>query len=130
MDLGRVWLLACIGLLRPAFRRRWAPVLSAAEISFLRPITPFARFELATRLLGWDEKYFYIEQRFVAGGRLCAIAHVKGLFLSRHGRVPSDKVLEALNLNIASPELPEVVKHWNDLARLKKRDSHEGASHD
>jgi acyl-CoA thioesterase FadM len=121
MDLGRVHLLAQIGLLGELWRRRWTPVLSAAEISFIRPIQPLQKFELVSRLLTWDEKYFYMEQRFMAGGRLCAVALVKGLFLHRRERVESRAVLAALHSDQAAPDLPEVVRHWNDLATLKKQ---------
>lgn len=121
MDLGRVHLLAQIGMLRELFRRHWAPVLSAAEMNFIRPLRPFQAFDLVTRLLTWDEKYFYIEQRFVSEGRLCAIGMVKGLFLHGRERVATFTVLEALGLDRAPPALPEVVRHWNDLADLKKQ---------
>ena len=121
MDLGRVHLLAQIGLLGELWRRHWAPVLSAAEINFIRPIRPFQKFDLVTRLLTWDEKYFYMEQRFVAGGRLCAVALVKGLFLHRRERVQSRAVLAALHIDLAAPDMSEVVRHWNDLATLKKQ---------
>lgn len=121
MDLGRVHLIAQIGLLRALLRRRWTPVLSAAEMSFIRPIPPLRKFDLVTRLLTWDEKYFYIEQRFVANGRLCAVGMVKGLFLHGHERVDSRTVLAALGLGLVAPDMPEVVRHWNGLATLKKQ---------
>jgi acyl-CoA thioesterase FadM len=121
MDLGRVHLLAQIGMLGELWRRRWTPVLSAAEISFIRPIAPLQKFDLVTRLLTWDDKYFYMEQRFVAGGRLCAVALVKGLFLHRHERVESRAVLAALHVDLPAPDMPQVVRHWNDLATLKKQ---------
>lgn len=120
MDLGRVHLIAQFGLLRDLIRRRWAPVLSAAEMSFIRPLQPLQRFELISRLLTWDDKYFYIEQRFVARGRLHAVGMVKGLFLHGHGRVETRMILDALGLDPVPPDFPEVVRHWNDLANLKK----------
>ena len=126
MDLGRMHLVAQIGLLGEMLRRRWAPVLSAAEISFIRPLPPFRKFELVSRLLTWDDKYFYMEQRFVAGGRLCAVALVKGLFLQRRERVESRAVLAALGLDLTAPQMPEIVRHWNDLAALKKQFSVDG----
>ncbi len=120
MDLGRVHLMVQIGLFAPIWRRRWLPVLAAAEMSFIRPILPFQRFNLVTRLLTWDEKYFYIEQRFEAGGRLCAVGMVKGLFLHGRERVASTAVVSLLGLDVTAPNLPDVVRHWNDLAALKK----------
>lgn len=121
MDLGRTHLLAQIGMLGMLLKYRWAPVLSAAEISYLRPIRPFQKFDLSTRLLTWDEKYFYMEQRFVASGQLCAVALVKGLFLHRGKRVQSRAILAALNLDSTAPDMPEVLRHWNGLAVLKKQ---------
>lgn len=121
MDLGRVHLIAQIGFLRGLIRRRWSPVLSAAEMNFIRPLNPLQQFDLVTRLLTWDEKYFYIEQRFVANGRLHAVGMVKGLFLQGRERVDSRSVLQLLGLDMPAPALPEVVRHWNDLAALKKQ---------
>ena len=126
MDLGRIHLVAQIGLLGVMMQRRWAPVLSAAEISFIRPLPPFRKFELVSRLLTWDDKYFYMEQRFLAGERLCAVALVKGLFLQGRERVDSKTVLAALGVESAAPDMPEVVRHWNDLTALKKQYSGEG----
>jgi len=121
MDLGRVHLIAQIGFLASLIRRRWSPVLSAAEMNFIRPLGPLQAFDLVTRLLTWDEKYFYIEQRFVANGRLHAVGMVKGLFLRGRERIESRAVLELLGLDLPAPAVPEVVRHWNDLAALKKQ---------
>ena len=126
MDLGRMHLVAQIGLLGEMLRRRWAPVLSAAEISFIRPLPPFRKFELVSRLLSWDDKYFYMEQRFLAGDRLCAVALAKGLFLQQRERVDSKTVLAALGLDLAAPEIPAIVRQWNDLTALKKQYSGDG----
>jgi acyl-CoA thioesterase FadM len=120
MDLGRVHFLARTGLLRVLFARRWAPVLTAAEISFVRALPPLARFTLVSRLLTWDEKYFYLEQRFEHHGTLCAVALVKGLFLAGRNKVASSAVLDALGLDLHAPPMPQAVRHWNDLTSLKK----------
>lgn len=120
MDLGRVHLLAQMGLLAVVLARRWMPVLSAAEINYIRPLAPFQKFTLVTRLLTWDEKYFYIEQRFESRGQLAAVGMVKGLFLHRRRRVAPAEVLRALALEVEAPAMPAMVRHWNDLTALKK----------
>lgn len=124
MDLGRVHLLAQMGLLGVVLRRRWTPVLSAAEINFIRPLAPFAKFVLVTRLLTWDEKYFYIAQHFesppLRGRRLAAAGMVKGVLLHRGERIAPAVALKALALDIEPPPLPAVVQHWNALTALKK----------
>ena len=62
-----------------------------------------------------------MEQRFEAGGQLCAVALVKGLFLHRRERVESRAVLAALGLDLAAPPMPEMLRHWTDLGALKKQ---------
>ncbi|MBI3045315.1 MAG: thioesterase family protein [Betaproteobacteria bacterium] len=96
MDLGRVHLVAQIGLLPVILRRQWRAALGAAEINFIRALAPFQKFELVTRLVTWDDKYAYMEQRFESGGVLCAHAIVKGLFLDARGKVSNSTVVAEL----------------------------------
>ncbi len=120
MDLGRAHLLAQMGFLGTIARRRWAPVLAAAEISYIRALNPLQRFTLVTRLLTWDEKYFYLEQRFESDSALCAVALVKGLFIAPQGRLAPSEMLTTLGIEMPPPTMPAVVQHWNELAALKK----------
>jgi acyl-CoA thioesterase FadM len=121
MDLGRVHLAAQFGLLRVILRKRWGAALGAAEINFIRPLAPFQKFDLVTRLVTWDEKYAYVEQRFESGGALCAHAYVKGLFLHRGGRVSSPAVAAELGYTGAPPPMPEELRIWAELGSVKKQ---------
>lgn len=120
MDLGRIHLLAQMGLLGTVVRRAWQPVLTAAEINFIRAIGPFQRFALVTRLLTWDEKYFYLEQQFMRGETLCAVASVRGLFIARGRRIAPAEALSVLQIDAVAPAMPALIQHWNDLMEIKK----------
>lgn len=120
MDLGRIYLLNAAGIFKEVVRRRWSPVLSAAEINYIRPLGPFQAFELVTRILTWDEKYFYLEQRFEHAGRLHASATVRGLFVARGQTVPTADLLRAAGVHTPAPPMPDVVAHWKELAVLKR----------
>ncbi len=121
MDLGRTHLMAQCGVLKVIFRERWMPVLAAAEINFVRSIEPLQKFDLVTRLLSWDEKYFYIEQKFEAGGKLCAHAYVKGLFLKRGQKLPNSTIAAAAGFHDAPPPMPEELRFWTELGNAKKQ---------
>lgn len=112
MDLGRVDLLNRLGLLRFAFRGRWLPVLGAVAIRFQRPLHLGEQVELVTRLAAWDEKWFYLEQRFERGDKVIASAWVKALVRGPEGSIPTPAVLAAVGATLDSPPLPE------DLRRL------------
>jgi acyl-CoA thioesterase FadM len=121
MDLGRVHLVAQTGLLAIIIRRRWRAALGAAEINFIRAIGPFQKFDLVTRLVTWDEKWAYMEQRFEVDGVLCAHAFVKGLFLDGRGRVESSTVVAALGYAGAPPPMPRELEIWAELGSAKKQ---------
>jgi acyl-CoA thioesterase FadM len=121
MDLGRVHLLKQLRAIRTMYRKRWMPVLAAADINFIRQLAPFQKFDLVTRIVTWDEKYCYMEQRFESEGALCAHAYVKGLFLDTKGRVANSTVVAELGFTESAPPMPEELRLWVDLGNAKKQ---------
>jgi len=120
MDLGRVHLIAQVGLLRAVLKNRWQPVLAAAEVVFIRPLKPLQKFDLVSRVVTWDDKYVYMEQLFESRGVLCAHAFVKGLFLSREGRVSNAAVVALAGYEGPVPAMPEELRLWAELGSAKK----------
>ena len=123
MDLGRVHLVTQVGLMPVIFRKRWSAALAAAEVNFIRAIAPFQKFELVTRIVTWDEKYCYMEQRFEREGSLCAHAFVKGLFLRGRNRVPNSEVVAELGFTGSPPPMPEELRIWVELGSVKKQNA-------
>jgi acyl-CoA thioesterase FadM len=112
MDLGRLDLALRAGVFRPAWQGRWRPVLGSATIRFRRSLRPFQRFELRTRLLCWDHRWFVFEQRFEADGELYAVALARALFTSPQGSVAPAQTLAAVGLTTDSPPPPGYVMEW------------------
>ena len=121
MDLGRVHLMAQLRLLGVIFRNKWKPVLAAAEINFIRALAPFQKFDLVTRIVTWDEKYCYMEQKFESEGAVCAHAFVKGLFLDAKGKVKNSAVVAELGFSESPPPMPEELRIWAELGSVKKQ---------
>ena len=117
MDLGRLDLIVRIGVLGTLRRRRWNPVIGSLEIRYRRSLLPFQEYGIRTRLLCWDDRWFFLEQRFERRGDLVAVALVKGLFLGPEGRVPTQQVVDAPAHRIASPPPPEAVTAWQEAER-------------
>ncbi len=115
MDSGRWDLISQIGLLTHMRKNRWITVLGGATIQFKRPLRPFQRFDLVTRIVGWDAKWFYVEQRFESEGKLVADALVRGIFRAPGKSIPSVDVLAALGHAAPSPTLPPHVVTWSRL---------------
>jgi acyl-CoA thioesterase FadM len=130
MDLGRLDLMVKVGVVPEVIKRKWMPVLSAATIRYRLPLNPFQRFRLDTKIVWWDEKWFYIEQRFVIiggdkDGAVAAIAFVKGsLFDSKAKKtVPSQDLIDLIG-GVEPVSKPSYIESWqqseSDMRNLTK----------
>jgi acyl-CoA thioesterase FadM len=112
--LGRVYLLVRSGVFREALQRHWYPVVGAVTIRYRREIPALRRFTLRTRVAGWDEKWFYFEQRFELDGTLAAIVWARGLVRTRKGAVPTSDLLTLAGVSVPSPSLPDGLVRWSE----------------
>ena len=107
MDLGRWDLVLRNGLGALAVKHRWRPIVGSAAIRFRRELRLLQRFTLETRFSAWDEKWVYIEQRFLVGPRVHAEAQLRGLFRGPKGNVRPAALLAALGeTELRSPPIP------------------------
>ena len=121
MDLARTWMTERVGLLNIIMKKRWFPIVNATAITYIRDIKPMQRYTISTRLVGWDHKYFYIEQKFHSVRGLHAIAYVRGVFKRKRGVVSVEEMLEAINFDGVAPILPSEIMHWKEMLEQKKR---------
>jgi YbgC/YbaW family acyl-CoA thioester hydrolase len=114
MDLARVDLMTRAGLAKKLRQRGWYPVVVAQTIRFRRSLTLLQAFTIETRVLGWDEKAFVLEQRFERGSELVANALVRARFLSSAGdKIMPRDVLALAGESGPAPALPNAVARWN-----------------
>lgn len=104
MDLGRVDLLVRSGFWTEAKRRGWFPVLGSATVTYRRPLRALERYRLDTRLVNWDERWFYLEQSFTRRGKVVAHATVKAMILSPAGSVATAEALAAIGVSELAPK--------------------------
>lgn len=119
MDLGRLDLILRSGLLRLVLKRKCQPVLASVQMRFRMQLKPMRPFDLQTRVVCWDEKWIYMEQRFLfttgqKKGSVAAIGIVKGGFYDPKAKatVPTEELLKALNLPSESPAFPTHIQTW------------------
>ena len=96
-------------------------IVAGIEMGYIREIRLGKTFDVETRYLGWDEKYFYLEQRFIADGKIHAYGLVKAIFLQQGKKTDPDQVASILGINPASDPLPEHMILWKSLS-IAKRD--------
>jgi hypothetical protein len=67
----------------------------------------------------WDERWFYIEQKFTVGENLAAVGWVKGMLRDARGSINPQEALERATPGVVSPPMPEAIVQWNALTREK-----------
>lgn len=114
LDVARVDLMLRSGAWKVLRRRGFYPVVAAETIRFRRSLQLFQSFEVETSIIGWDEKAFLIEHRFLRGEELVAEAVIRARFLrKRGGTVGTSELLEALGHRTESKPLPAWIDAWN-----------------
>jgi acyl-CoA thioesterase FadM len=112
-DLARIdWFLRT-GVMQTALRQRARPIVGDAMAKFRRDLRLFRSFEIHSRLLGWDERWGFLEHRFVRDRRVIAVVVVRGMFRGPNGPLNPGELLGSLNKPTASPPLPAWVLTWD-----------------
>jgi acyl-CoA thioesterase FadM len=114
MDIGRIDLILRTGMWRAMWANRWQAVLAGSLVRYRRSLKPFQKLELTSRLIGWDQKWFYIEHRIESGGLAACQTMVRGAFLGAGGIIAPSCLAAAVGHADNSPGLPNWVTAWND----------------
>ena len=68
-------------------------MIGTQEVIYLQPVRPFQRFNMKTRLIGWDDKYLYFQHDFYVKGKLKAVGLVKEICLKGSKKVTPKQLL-------------------------------------
>lgn len=118
MDLARMDLMMRSGAWAKLQQRGWYPVVAGQTISYFKSLNPWQRFEVHTRILGLDDRWGYLEQRFMRGETLYARAIVRSRFLKKTGgSVNHDELEEIFGSLDQGAGIPEWVHEWARHAR-------------
>ena len=112
-DLGRIPLAFRIGLSDALRQNRWGLTMAGCSVRWRARVRPFARFEMQSRCLGWDDKFCYLEQTmWLKDGRCASQALYRAAVTDAQGIVPPARVTVAMGIQDPSPELPRWATAW------------------
>jgi acyl-CoA thioesterase FadM len=115
-DIGRIHWFLNTGILAVARRRGAMPVIGDAIAKFRRDLRVFQTFELHTRLIGWDQKWAFMEHRFVRSGRVLGVVAVRGAFRGPDGPLDPTELAADLSQSANSPALPDWATSFDQAA--------------
>jgi len=118
-DIGRFDLLQRNGVWKIFNDHGWYPVVASETITFRKSLTLWTRFTVESRILGFDAKAVYVEQRAVVNGEIYAQAFIRGRFLSKKGGVVGiDDLLDAVGPVPQGDGVPAWLLQWGADAAL------------
>jgi acyl-CoA thioesterase FadM len=118
-DLGRIPLASRAGLLEALKKNRWGLTMAGASVRYRRRVRAFDRIEMHSRLIGWDERFIYLEQSMWVKGEAASNILYRSAVTDVKGIVPTSKVADALGIEEELTDLPDWVRAWIDAEALR-----------
>ena len=122
LDLCRIHFMWSVGVLKGVVRRGWKPMVGGVEIQYRKSIKIFKKVEVKTRLICWDEKWFYSKQTFLMDSGIAAEALVKVLFIDNTGQIVDPKrVFSIIDEDLGDISYPPQIVAWNALSAQRDK---------
>ena len=119
MDLGRMDLMIRSGKWKQLNRLGWYPVAASVSITYRRSLRLWERYTLETKVIGFDDKAMYVEQRFVRDNEVYVDAIMRARFLKKSGGTVTVAEMGALaEIDPATMPIPEWIASWAKDAAL------------
>jgi acyl-CoA thioesterase FadM len=113
MDLGRMDLMIRTGKWQELGRRGWYPVAASVTVTYRRSLRLWERYSLETKVIGFDEKAMYVEQRFVRDNEVYVSAIMRARFLKKTGgTVTIAELGELAGIDPTTMPIPEWIAAW------------------
>lgn len=111
-DLGRIPMASRTGLIGALRAQGWGITVAGNTTRYRQRIRAFAQFQMRSRALGWDGRFFYIEQSMWLGENCANHILIRTAVTGPKGIVPPAQVLAVMGRDPASPPLPDWVQGW------------------
>ncbi|MEL6570204.1 MAG: acyl-CoA thioesterase [Pseudomonadota bacterium] len=114
MDLGRTVLARRVGLLQALKDNGWGLTMAGCSVRYRRRIRPFTKFKLISRSVGWDDKFFYLDQTIWVGDSCAVQVLYRSAVTDKDGIVRPRRLFDHIGFEGDRPVLPEWVQAWID----------------
>ena len=114
-DLGRIPMARRTGMIGTLRKHGWGMTVAGVAVRYRRRIRVFQKIEMHSRMIGWDRRFFYLDQSmWTMDGHCTTQALYRTAVTSRDGIVPPADVAADMGVSPASPPLPDWVQAWSD----------------
>jgi acyl-CoA thioesterase FadM len=119
MDLGRMDLMIRSGRWQQLRSLGWLPVAASVSVTYRRSLRLWEKYTLETRVLGFDDKAMYVEQRFVRDNEVYVVGIMRARFLKKSGGTVTVAEMGTLaGIDPATMPIPTWIAAWSNAAAL------------
>jgi acyl-CoA thioesterase FadM len=116
MDVARFRWLQLTGALSVIRKKGWKVALGGNMTRYRRSLGAFTKFRVSSRLLCWDDRWFFLEHVFhTPDGRQVAVGVSRAAFRDASGWVSTDEVMAHVEPGRNSGEMPAYIRNWLDI---------------
>jgi len=108
MEIGRWDFSQRVGFISLMRKKKWAVVMGGASLRYRRRLPFWSRYQLSTRMLCHDGRWFYFLQETKRNNQVCSSALIKAGVSSPDGLVDAPLVAQEMGL----PEWGETIPDW------------------
>jgi len=113
-DIARMDFLFRSGGYKVALEQKALPIVGDNWGKFRKELKLFQKFEIHTRMLGWDEKWIFVQHDFKRQGRILGSVIMRGVFRAGRDILKPSTFVEGMGLPEQSPQLPHWVAQWSN----------------
>jgi acyl-CoA thioesterase FadM len=114
LDLGRFVLARRVGLLAALKANKWGLTMAGVSVRYRKRIRPFTKFKVVSRSVGWDDKFFYLDQSIWVGDECAVQALYRSAITDNDGIVRPRRLFDHVGYEGDKPPLPAWVQGWID----------------
>jgi len=112
LDLGRTVLAKRVGLLTALRENGWGLTMAGVSVRYRKRIRPFVKFKTVSRAVGWDDKFFYLDQTIWIGEDCAVQALYRSAITDKNGIVRPRRLFDHIGYEGDRPDLPDWVQEW------------------
>lgn len=111
-DLGRIPLMSRVGVTAALRTHGWGMAVAGATVRYRRRVHMFQRFQIHSRILGWDARFLYVEQSMQRRGEVLNHTLLRIAATCETGILAPEQLIATLGQDSTSPALPGWVEAW------------------
>ena len=111
-DLGRIPMAIRLGLIAAFKKRGWTVAVAGVSVRYRRRVRAFQKFQMQSVLLGWDNRFVYVQQSMWRNGEALSSSLCRWAITDDKGILNPAIVAKELGWPEDSPKLPQYVKAW------------------